>query len=131
MLTYYLRESLITGICNKMTQKGLAPLCPISWNPFPQPRHFIRIGYYILLHNLLKKQDLLKQCKSYSFWDGVFIEVHTFCPCGRVAGDQAAILFSVHLCYSSSRSLNINRVLSFRGCLIRSSRSSSSLGGFV
>ena len=60
-----------------------------------------------------------------------FIEVRTFCLCGQVAGDQAAILFPVYLCYSSSRSLNINRVLSFRGFFIRSSRSSSSLGGFV
>lgn len=72
-----------------------------------------------------------QECKSCSYWDGVFIEVRTFCPRGQVTGDQAAILFPVYLCYSSSRSLNINRVLSFRGFFIRSSRSSSSLGGFV
>ena len=72
-----------------------------------------------------------QECKSCSYWDGVFIEVRTFCPRGQITGDQAAILFPVYLCYSSSRSLNINRVLSFRGFFIRSSRSSSSLGGFV
>ena len=50
------------------------------------------------------KQDLKIDIKSCLYWDGVFIEVRIFCPCGQVAGDQAAILFPVYLCHSSNSS---------------------------